>query len=224
MIDKNNLEYVRNLVKKYPREIKLIAASKTQSKEIVDEFMQIAPEFILGENRVQELLSKYDPNYTWHLIGQLQTNKVKYIIDKVEMIHSLDRDDLAKEIEKQATKINKVQSCLVEINMGAEITKGGVAPEETIDFIKSLAKYPHIKIEGIMSVLPNLEDKKELCSLYKQLYSIFEATKQIKQDNVEIKYLSAGMSGDYEMALENGSNMIRLGRVLFGERNYNIVG
>jgi pyridoxal phosphate enzyme (YggS family) len=181
--------------------------------------MALAPEFVLGENRVQELVAKYDPRYRWHLIGQLQTNKVKYIIDKVELIHSLDRIELAKEIEKQATKHGKVQSCLVEINLRGEASKGGIKPEDTLEFVRSLKDYKHIKIEGIMSVLPNVSTK-ELDTLYDELDLIFDKVKKIEQDNVEIKYLSAGMSGDYKVALNHKSNVLRLGRLIFGERVY----
>lgn len=219
MIDLDALKRIREDVAASGREIMLIAATKTQTKETVDEFMAIAPDFVLGENRVQELVAKYDERYRWHLIGQLQTNKVKYIIDKVELIHSLDRIELAKEIEKQATKHQKVQSCLVEINMGGEVTKGGVAPDEVTNFIRSLEGYKHIKIEGIMSVLPNI-DTPELDALYDELDVIFDKVKKIKQDNVEIKYLSAGMSGDYKTALSHKSNVLRLGRIIFGERIY----
>ena len=219
MIDLDALKRIREDVAATGREIMLIAATKTQTKETVDEFMAIAPDFVLGENRVQELVAKYDERYRWHLIGQLQTNKVKYIIDKVELIHSLDRIELAKEIEKQASKHRKVQSCLVEINMGGEATKGGVAPDEVTEFIRSLEGYKHIKIEGIMSVLPNI-DTPELDALYDELDVIFDKVKKIKQDNVEIKYLSAGMSGDYKTALSHKSNVLRLGRIIFGERIY----
>ena len=219
MIDLDALKRIREDVASTGREIMLIAATKTQTKKTVDEFMTIAPDFVLGENRVQELVAKYDERYRWHLIGQLQTNKVKYIIDKVELIHSLDRIELAKEIEKQASKHQKVQSCLVEINMGGEVTKGGVAPNEVTDFIRSLENYKHIKIEGIMSVLPNI-DTPELDALYDELDVIFDKVKKIKQDNVEIKYLSAGMSGDYKTALSHKSNVLRLGRIIFGERIY----
>ena len=219
MIDLDALKRIREDVAASGREIMLIAATKTQTKETVDEFMAIAPDFVLGENRVQELVAKYDERYRWHLIGQLQTNKVKYIIDKVELIHSLDRIELAKEIEKQASKHQKVQSCLVEINMGGEVTKGGVAPDEVTNFIRSLEGYKHIKIEGIMSVLPNI-DTPELDALYDELDVIFDKVKKIKQDNVEIKYLSAGMSGDYKTALSHKSNVLRLGRIIFGERIY----
>lgn len=220
MILFDNLQRVRDEVAKHPQSVTLIAATKTQSKQTVDEFVAVAPDFVLGENRVQELVEKYDERYIWHHIGQLQTNKVKYIIDKVALIHSLDREDLAKEIEKQASKRDIIMPCLVEINMGAEITKGGVAPDEVIDFIFSTEKYPHIKIEGVMSVLPNLDDKVKLHSLYSKLQRIYEDVKSKNMPFTDIKYLSAGMSGDYRIALEHGANMIRLGRVLFGERVY----
>lgn len=218
MILKSNLGEVRESVKECGRNIVLIGASKMQSKETVDELMRVAPDFILGENRVQELLAKYDPRYEWHFIGRLQTNKVKYIVDKVSLIHSLDRYELAREIEKQAAKINKIQPCLVEINMGAEISKGGVDPKDAIGFIRSLEGFAHIRIDGIMSVMPNLGDTPELNGLYEELYKLFESAKRIEQSNVNIKYLSAGMSGDYKIALRHGANMLRLGRLIFGER------
>lgn len=222
MIYTDKINSIRNELSRFPQKVTLVAASKMQSKETIDEFMELAPDFILGENRVQELLEKYDPKYTWHFIGQLQTNKVKYIIDKVELIHSLDREDLAKEIEKQAMKHNKIQHCLIEINMGTEITKGGVEPDKVLDFIKSLNNYPHIHIDGIMSVLPQAEEK-ELGVLYDRLYAIYEDVKKLEQENLTVRYLSAGMSGDYLTAVSHGANMIRLGRIIFGERNYNKV-
>lgn len=219
MIDLVNLERVRKDVAECGRDVVLIGASKTQSKETVDEFMRLAPDFVLGENRVQELLAKYDPRYEWHFIGRLQTNKVKYIVDKVALIHSLDRYELAREIDRQAGKINKIQRCLVEVNMGGEASKGGIEPSGTEEFIRSLKDFSNIRIEGIMSVMPNLGDSDALNSLYGELYGIFGSARGIKQSNVDIKYLSAGMSGDYGIALAHGSNMIRLGRILFGERD-----
>ena len=217
MIDLNALNKIREQVASTGREITLVGATKTQSKAIVDEFMSIAPDFVLGENRVQELLDKYDSAYRWHFIGRLQRNKVKYIIDKVELIHSLDRIELADEIEKQGAKHGKVQSCLVEINIGGEASKGGIAPEEVEEFILSLKNHTHIKIEGIMSVLPNVGTT-ELETLYDKLDDVFDKVKKIRQSNVDVKYLSAGMSGDYQIALNHKSNVLRLGKVIFGER------
>ena len=220
MVYTEHIEEVRRAVAECGREVTLVAAVKMQTKETVDELMRVAPDFVLGENRVQELTAKYDPAYRWHFIGQLQMNKVKYIADKVELIHSLDREELAKEIEKQAAKHGKVQDCLVEVNMGSEISKGGVAPAETVDFIRSLASYGHIRVRGLMSVLPNLGDTPELRALYASLRDLFAEVRNMKQENLSADYLSAGMSGDYKIALEYGSNMIRLGRTLFGERVY----
>ncbi|MBR7163186.1 MAG: YggS family pyridoxal phosphate-dependent enzyme [Clostridia bacterium] len=218
MIDLEALKKIREQVALAGREITLVGATKTQSKAIVDEFMGVAPDFELGENRVQELLDKYDSSYKWHFIGRLQRNKVKSIIDKVVLIHSLDRIELADEIERQASKQRKVQNCLVEINIGDEASKGGVAPEKVEEFILSLKNHSHIKIEGIMSVLPNV-DTAELEALYDKLDDIFDRVKKIQQSNVDVKYLSAGMSGDYEVALRHKSNILRLGKVIFGERS-----
>lgn len=220
MVYTEHIEEVRRAVAACGRHVDIVAAVKMQTKETVDELMRVAPDFILGENRVQELTAKYDPAYRWHFIGQLQTNKVKYIIDKVELIHSLDRTDLAREIEKQAAKHGKVQDCLVEVNMGSEISKGGVAPEDAEGFIRELADYPHIRVRGLMSVLPNLGDTPELRALYARLKDLFDGTKKLSCANYSADILSAGMSGDYKIALEYGSDMIRLGRTLFGERIY----
>lgn len=213
-----DLQKVREEVAKYDRHVTLIAATKTQTSEDIDEFMSYAPDFVLGENRVQEFIAKYNERYIWHFIGRLQTNKVKYIIDKAELIHSLDRRELAAEIEKQADRAGKVQACLVELNMGAESAKGGICPENAVSFIESLAEYSHIRIEGVMSVLPDIGDCDELHGMFEKLYSTFEDVKRIAQSNLDVKYLSAGMTNDYKIALAHGANMIRLGRALFGER------
>ena len=220
MVYTEHLEEVREAVAACGREVTIVAAVKMQTRETVEELMRIAPDLVLGENRVQELTAKYDPAYRWHFIGQLQTNKVKYIADKVELIHSLDRAELAKEIEKQAVKHARILDCLVEVNMGSEISKGGVAPEEVAEFIRSMEEYPHIRVRGLMSVLPNLGEGRELDGMYKKLLSLYESTASLSTANYRAEILSAGMSGDYKTALRYGSNMIRLGRTLFGERIY----
>lgn len=220
MVYTGHLEEVREAVAACGREVTIVAAVKMQTRETVEELMRVAPDLVLGENRVQELTAKYDPAYRWHFIGQLQTNKVKYIADKVELIHSLDRAELAKEIEKQAVKHARMLDCLVEVNMGSEISKGGVAPEEVAEFIRSMEEYPHIRVRGLMSVLPNLGEGRELDGMYKKLLSLYESTASLSTANYRAEILSAGMSGDYKTALRYGSNMIRLGRTLFGERIY----
>lgn len=220
MVYTEHLEEVREAVAACGREVTIVAAVKMQTRETVEELMRVAPDLVLGENRVQELTAKYDPAYRWHFIGQLQTNKVKYIADKVELIHSLDRAELAKEIEKQAVKHARILDCLVEVNMGSEISKGGVAPEEVAEFIRSMEEYSHIRVRGLMSVLPNLGEGRELDGMYKKLLSLYESTASLSTANYRAEILSAGMSGDYKTALRYGSNMIRLGRTLFGERIY----
>ena len=178
-----------------------------KTKKISDETVQ----------RVQELLEKYTPDVRWHFIGQLQTNKVKYIVDKVELIHSVDRLSLLQEIDRQAKKHGKVQDILIEVNIGGEEKKGGVAPAEVIDFAKEVDKYPSVRLKGLMSVLPNVE-KEALNAFYLQLSKLYDTLKQTKLNNADIRYLSAGMSNDYDVAVKYGANIVRLGRALFGER------
>ena len=201
----------------------VVAATKTVSPEIMNQIKSELGIDIVGENKVQELLSKYEQAQNckrWHFIGQLQTNKVKYIADKVELIQSCDRLSLCEEIDKRCAKLSKTMSVFLEVNMAQEESKGGVLPQNLVEFCQNVSRFKNIKVEGVMSVLPNLEDKTLLRSYYKNLYSAFDELKRAKIDNTDIKYLSAGMSGDWEIALECGANMIRLGSSLFGKRNY----
>ncbi len=220
MVNLKAIEEIRRAVAATGREVTVVAAAKTRTKEEIDALMQCAPDFVLGENRVQEFREAYNPAYPWHFIGQLQTNKVKYIIGKVSLIHSLDRTELADEIEKRAEKCGVVQDCLVEVNMGSEISKGGVEPDSAVEFVKSLAGYGHIRVRGLMSVLPALGDTPELRRLYAELQALYGEACGIKQDNAKIDLLSAGMTNDYHVALEYGANIIRVGRAIFGERIY----
>lgn len=199
------------------KDVLVIGASKTMPLERILFVRDNTDVKIFGENRVQELLEKYTPDVRWHFIGQLQTNKVKYIIDKVELIHSVDRLSLLQEIDRQAKKHGKVQDILIEVNIGGEEKKGGVAPEEVIDFAKEVDKYPSVRLKGLMSVLPNVE-KDALNAFYLQLSKLYDTLKQTRLDNADIRYLSAGMSNDYDVAVKYGANIVRLGRALFGER------
>lgn len=199
------------------KDVLVIGASKTMPLERILFVRDNTDVKIFGENRVQELLEKYTPDVRWHFIGQLQTNKVKYIIDKVELIHSVDRLSLLQEIDRQAKKHGKVQDILIEVNIGGEEKKGGVAPEEVIDFAKEVDKYPSVRLKGLMSVLPNVE-KEALNTFYLQLSKLYDTLKQTRLDNADIRYLSAGMSNDYDVAVKYGANIVRLGRALFGER------
>ena len=199
------------------QDVLVIGASKTMPLERILFVRDNTDVKIFGENRVQELLEKYTPDVRWHFIGQLQTNKVKYIIDKVELIHSVDRLSLLQEIDRQAKKHGKVQDILIEVNIGGEEKKGGVAPAEVIDFAKEVDKYPSVRLKGLMSVLPNVE-KDALNAFYLQLSKLYDTLKQTRLDNADIRYLSAGMSNDYDVAVKYGANIVRLGRALFGER------
>lgn len=199
------------------KDVLVIGASKTMPLERILFVRDNTDVKIFGENRVQELLEKYTPDVRWHFIGQLQTNKVKYIVDKVELIHSVDRLSLLQEIDRQAKKHGKVQDILIEVNIGGEEKKGGVTPAEVIDFAKEVDKYPSVRLKGLMSVLPNVE-KEALNAFYLQLSKLYDTLKQTRLDNADIRYLSAGMSNDYDVAVKYGANIVRLGRALFGER------
>lgn len=217
---KNAMSRLETALEESRRSIKdvlVIGASKTMPLERILFVRDNTDVKIFGENRVQELLEKYTPDVRWHFIGQLQTNKVKYIIDKVELIHSVDRLSLLQEIDRQAKKHGKVQDILIEVNIGGEEKKGGVAPAEVIDFAKEVDKYLSVRLKGLMSVLPNVE-KDALNAFYLQLSKLYDTLKQTRLDNADIRYLSAGMSNDYDVAVKYGANIVRLGRALFGER------
>ena len=217
---KNAMSRLETALEESGRSIKdvlVIGASKTMHLERILFVRDNTDVKIFGENRVQELLEKYTPDVRWHFIGQLQTNKVKYIVDKVELIHSVDRLSLLQEIDRQAKKHGKVQDILIEVNIGGEEKKGGVAPAEVIDFAKEVDKYPSVRLKGLMSVLPNVE-KEALNAFYLQLSKLYDTLKQTRLDNADIRYLSAGMSNDYDVAVKYGANIVRLGRALFGER------
>lgn len=217
---KNAMSRLETALEESGRSIKdvlVIGASKTMPLERILFVRDNTDVKIFGENRVQELLEKYTPDVRWHFIGQLQTNKVKYIIDKVELIYSVDRLSLLQEIDRQAKKHGKVQDILIEVNIGGEEKKGGVAPAEVIAFAKEVDKYPSVRLKGLMSVLPNVE-KEALDAFYLQLSKLYDTLKQTRLDNADIRYLSAGMSNDYDVAVKYGANIVRLGRALFGER------
>lgn len=204
-------------------DITIIAASKTRDIDTIKFMLNNTAIQICGENKVQEFNQKFNENdnINWHFIGQLQTNKVKYLIGKVNLIHSVDRLELAKKINDLSERSGIVTNVLIEVNMGNELSKGGVCPENLIEFIKSLECFNNIKILGIMSVLPN-DNEEVIEPLYDQLHNLYVKLKDIQQANLDVKYLSCGMSGDYLLAIKHGSNMVRIGTGIFGPRNYNI--
>lgn len=206
---------------KDPKDIVLIAVTKTVSPSYISKALE-AGIYNFGENRVQELIDKYDKvdkRAKWHLIGSLQTNKVKYIIDKVELIHSLDRIRLAEEIEKRAAQIGRQISALVQVNISGESTKSGIRPEDAIDFIESMKQYSHIQIKGLMTIGPLTDDAELIRACFRQMKKLFDEVKTKNFSHVQMQYLSMGMTNDFEIAIQEGANMIRLGRAIFGERD-----
>lgn len=154
------------------------------------------------------------------MIGHLQSNKVKYIIDKVEMIHSLDRMSLAEEIQKRAEEFNVYVNSLVQVNIAEEDSKFGLRKEEVIPFIESISNFNRIRIKGLMTIAPYAGDPEEVRYVFKDLRELFEEIKELNLDNIDMKYLSMGMTNDYEVALEEGANIIRIGTGIFGKRIY----
>ena len=196
----------------------LVGASKTMSQDVIDAVNNNNLLNVLGENRVQELIQKYrdGQNFEWHFIGKLQSNKVKYIIDKVKLIHSVDSVSLAKEIDKQAKKHNLVMPVLLQINMGKEESKSGFFIEEIENSISEISKFENIAIKGLMAVMPICEESKTI-ELYKTLKIKFLECKE----KYNFEYLSAGMTNDYLLAIEYaGANIVRVGTAIFGKRSY----
>lgn len=178
----------------------------------------------IGENKVNELLEKYDKidreKVKLHFIGHLQRNKVKYIVDKVDMIQSVDSVRLALEIERECAKRNIIMPILAEINVGYEESKSGIAPEDTENFLSELSKLPHLKVKGLMAIPPIAEDEKIVIKNFKKMYKIYLDIKSKMLDNIDMEILSIGMSGDYKEAVECGSTMVRIGSLVFGHRDY----
>lgn len=228
---KENLENVEKEIeksiergKRAKGDVKLIAVSKTKPISDIEEVYALGMRDF-GENKVQELCEKeasLPADIRWHLIGHLQTNKVKYIVDKVYMIHSVDSLKLANEINKEAEKknVDKVK-ILIELNLGMEETKFGLESEEEIlNLVSEISKLPRVEINGLMTVAPyteNIEDNREIFKQMKKISSIIES-KHIP--NVKMDYLSMGMSNDFTVAIEEGANYVRVGTKIFGERDY----
>lgn len=203
--------------------VKLIAVTKTVPTEIINEAISCGVTAI-GENRVQELLEKYDSldkrNLEIHLIGRLQTNKVKYIVGKVDLIHSVDCLKLGSDIDKYAKICEKVQNVLVQVNVSGEQTKGGVAPDELEALLVSLSKLKNIKVRGLMCIPPAEKIPGENKRFFSLLNKMMVDNNNKNIDNICMDTLSMGMSGDYRTAIECGATMVRIGTKIFGKRNY----
>ncbi len=205
-----------------PEEITLIAVSKTYPVAAIKEAISLGCKDF-GENKVQELIQKIDQvegPIQWHLIGHLQTNKVKYVVGKVALIHSVDSLKLLEEIQKQSLKKEVVTRILLEVNVAQEESKSGIKLEETMDYIRFISKLTHVRCEGLMTVAPYVEDPEDNRPVFKQLYDLSVDIQKQKFDNINMRILSMGMSNDYKVAIEEGATMVRIGTALFGARNY----
>ncbi|MEE3398245.1 MAG: YggS family pyridoxal phosphate-dependent enzyme [Eubacterium sp.] len=206
-----------------PEEVTLIAVSKTKPLSDIEKLIKIdVIEF--GENKPQELRDKFDAVSTpvrFHQIGHLQTNKVKYIINKAVLIHSVDSIKLASVIEKEAEKRNIHVNVLIEVNYAGEDTKFGVSKEEVLPLVKEIAeKYRHINIRGLMTIAPFVDDPEENRPIFKGMHELLLDIKSQNIDNVDMSILSMGMTNDYVVAVEEGATMVRVGTAIFGERQY----
>lgn len=203
-------------------DVTLIAVSKTKPADDIKTLYDYGVRDF-GENKVQELIEKYEilpKDIRWHLIGHLQTNKVKYIVDKVFLIHSVDSLKLAEQIEKEAAKKDVIVNILVQVNVAGEDTKFGLDSEDTIKNVETIAKFPHIRIKGLMTIAPFVEDGEENRKYFNELKQLSVDIQKKNIDNVSMDMLSMGMSGDFETAIEEGATLVRVGTSIFGARNY----
>lgn len=228
MIQENLLDVERKLQEachrsgRHREEVTLIAVSKTKPIELIQEAIAAhLTEF--GENKVQELCEKMDliqEPVHWHMIGHLQKNKVKYIVGRVACIHSVDSIELAEQISKEAVKKQVECQVLAEINISGELSKFGISPEETENFLRKISKFPNLRVRGLMTVAPFTENAEENRTYFRQMKQLSVDINAKNIDNITIDMLSMGMTGDYEVAVEEGATHIRVGTGIFGERNY----
>lgn len=213
---------VKEVVDSLKPGVQLVAVTKTHSPEEMNQAIDAGVTDV-GENKVQEILEKYDKvkPVRWHLIGHLQRNKVKYIIDKVDLIHSVDSMKLAREIEKRAAANDTTMDILIQVNSAEEESKFGISTDETEGMIKEiLEECPHIHIRGLMCIAPFEEDPEEVREYFAEVKQQFDRYGKIEHERLDFTYLSMGMSHDYKVAMEEGANMVRVGSAIFGNRVY----
>lgn len=228
---KENLKYVEENIRKAcqkagrdPGEVTLIAVSKTKPVEAIREAMDYGIRDF-GENKVQELtdkITKIPEKLNWHLIGHLQRNKVKYIIDSACLIHSVDSMRLAIQIEEEAKKKGIIANILIEVNIAKEESKYGIAKEEVQDLLREIKKLKHVCVKGLMTIAPYVENAEENRKYFSEMYKLFIDMRRENADNISMEVLSMGMTGDYQVAIEEGATMVRVGTGIFGERNYTV--
>lgn len=230
MINENISKVRENIVKacekagRNPEEVTLIAVSKTKPVSAIEEAL-LSGTLDYGENKVQELCDKYDvlpKNIRWHMIGHLQRNKVKYLVGKTYLVHSVDSLRLAEQIENEFAKHNQVCDILVEVNIAQEESKFGINAKQTEELIRKIAKFEHVRIKGLMTIAPYTEDPESNRDYFREIKKLSVDIRDKNIDNVSMDVLSMGMTGDYMVAVEEGATMVRVGTGIFGERNYNI--
>ncbi|MGM0902077.1 MAG: YggS family pyridoxal phosphate-dependent enzyme [Bacillota bacterium] len=220
-----NLKHIRSNIEdackrsgRSPEEVTIIAVTKYVSVERAQEAVD-AGILHLGENRDEGLLNKWDhlgDKPTWHYIGSMQSRKVKNVIDKIHYLHSLDRLSLAKEVDKRA---NHKVKCFVQVNVSGEESKHGMEPETVLDFIKELQQFEHIQVEGLMTMAPYTDDEAELRRCFRKLRTLQQEVQQLHLDYAPCRELSMGMSNDYQIAIEEGATIVRIGTALVGEES-----
>lgn len=232
-----NLETVRNNIKKACEkagrdvsEVTLIAVSKTNPASSVIDAVTEGGQSVFGENKVQELCEKMDEvsaalpssSLQWHMIGHLQRNKVKYLMGRVQLIHSVDSLRLAEEIEKESGKAGIITPILLEVNMAEEESKFGLKASEVKPLLQQLQTLRHIRVEGLMTIAPYVTDPEENRPIFRKMRELFIDIKAENMDNISMNVLSMGMTGDYQVAVEEGATMVRVGTGIFGARNYSV--
>ncbi len=225
---KENLKQVLSIIEEakkdspYHQDVTLVAVSKTHPAEDIQEAYDAGIRDF-GENKVQELMSKIDvlpQDIRWHLIGHLQRNKVKYIIGKTYLIHSVDSLRLAEEIEKESAKHQVITHVLVQVNVSKEESKSGIETEQAIDLIRAISEMKHIQVEGLMTIAPEDENPENVRCYFRMLKKLSLDIDALNIDNIFMNFLSMGMSGDFVVAINEGSNLVRIGTRIFGARDY----
>lgn len=206
-----------------PNEISLVAVSKTKPNEDILEALA-AGQLHFGENRMKELEDKMasidNPDVVWHFIGNLQTNKIKYIADRVNWIHSVEKAKYLKEINKRAGKANRVVNALIQVNISDEKQKGGCKPDDLAAILQSAQNYEHVKVKGLMGMAAFVDDPEEIRDEFRLLKKLFDSHQSYNKGSVQLEHISMGMTNDFKVAIEEGATMLRIGSAIFGERNY----
>ena len=219
---RKNIDEACRIAGRDPKEVTLIAVSKTKPVSMLKEAYDAGAR-CFGENKVQEIMDKHPQlpdDIKWHMIGHLQRNKVKYIVDKVSMIHSVDSLRLAQTIEQEAAKHNVCVPVLLEVNVAQEESKFGLKMDEVLPLIEAVADFPHIKVQGLMTIAPYVENAEDNRGFFRQLKKLSVDIEAKNINNVSMSVLSMGMTGDYQVAVQEGATMVRVGTGIFGERNY----